>query len=87
MRILYSHRIQSRDGQSVHIEEMVAALPLDQILLETDSPFLTPHPRRGTRNEPANIPLVAEKIAQLHKIPLAQVAEQTCLNAKTLFNW
>ncbi|MFH2038615.1 MAG: TatD family hydrolase [Chloroflexota bacterium] len=68
-------------------QDLIAAIPLERLLLETDSPFLTPHPNRGQRNEPANIKLVATKVAELHKESLARVAEQTCINAEKLFNW
>lgn len=60
-------------------------LPLDHLLLETDAPFLAPHPHRGKRNEPAYIPLIAEEIARLHKISLEEVGRQTTENAKVLF--
>lgn len=61
-------------------------LPLDRLLLETDAPFLTPHPHRGKRNEPAYIPLIAEEIARLHQTTPKQVAEVTFDNACRLFN-
>ncbi|MFW5713861.1 MAG: TatD family hydrolase [Brevefilum sp.] len=60
-------------------------LPLNKILLETDAPFLTPHPHRGKRNEPAYIPLIAEEIARLHNTSPKLVAEITFSNAKFLF--
>lgn len=61
-------------------------LPLESLLVETDAPFLTPHPHRGRRNEPAYIPLIAEVIAQLHNTSPKQVAEITFANAQFLFN-
>jgi TatD DNase family protein len=64
---------------------LVRNLPIDHLLLETDAPFLTPHPHRGKRNEPAFIPLIAEVIAQLHEISLEEVAERTYANAMQLF--
>lgn len=60
-------------------------LPLENILLETDCPFLTPHPHRGERNEPSYIPLIASKIAQLKGISIKEVARQTAQNAFKLF--
>ena len=62
------------------------SLPIDHLLLETDAPYLTPHPHRGIRNEPAYIPLIAEEIARLHNISLEKVAEVTFQNAQKLFN-
>jgi len=61
------------------------ALPLERILLETDAPFLAPHPHRGKRNEPAYIPLIAEEIARLHNTSPKAVAETTYANAMRLF--
>lgn len=66
---------------------VVRELPLDRILLETDAPFLTPHPHRGERNEPAYIPLIAAEIARLHNISPEEVAEITYTNAQQLFQW
>ncbi|SFF03279.1 TatD family hydrolase [Alteribacillus iranensis] len=66
-------------------KEVAKEIPLDRLLVETDSPFLAPHPYRGKRNEPAYVRLVAEKIAELKEIPLEQLAEQTTKNAKNLF--
>ena len=69
------------------LRQVVAAVPLDRLLIETDSPFLTPHPHRGRRNEPAHVRFVAGKIAELHHQPLAVVAEATTENARRLFQW
>ncbi len=66
---------------------VVRNLPLDHLLLETDAPFLTPHPHRGQRNEPAYIPLIAEEIARLHNTSPKEVAEITTANALALFAW
>jgi len=54
-------------------------------MIETDSPYLTPEPYRGKRNEPAFVIEVAKKIAAIKKIPLEKVAEQTSKNAIELF--
>lgn len=69
------------------LQDVVIWAPLDRLLLETDAPFLTPHPHRGKRNEPANVRLVAEKIAELRGITFAEVAEITTANAERLFAW
>lgn len=66
---------------------MVELLPLDAIVLETDAPFLTPHPHRGERNEPAYIPLIAKKIADLKQIPPQEVSQRTLENAQSVFRW
>lgn len=65
--------------------ETVEYLPLDKILLETDSPYLAPVPNRGKRNSSLNIPLIAEKIADIKQIPYDKVVAQTEQNAKVLF--
>lgn len=67
------------------LAEVAAAVPLDRILLETDCPYLSPVPHRGQRNESSYIPLIAQKIADLRNIPLAQVAETTTATALQLF--
>jgi TatD DNase family protein len=69
-------------------QAVVTALPLDHILIETDAPFLTPHPYRGRwPNEPAYVAFVAEKIAGLHGLPLDTVINTTWENAAQLFLW
>lgn len=67
------------------LHEVARQVPLDRIVLETDSPFMTPSPHRGERNEPAMIRLVAERIAALREIPVEEVAAATTANAERLF--
>lgn len=67
------------------LAEAVKQIPLDRIVLETDAPYLTPVPHRGTRNESAYLPLVAAKIAELKGIGVEAVAEATTRNAQNLF--
>lgn len=69
------------------LQEVVRALPLDRLLVETDCPFLAPHPHRGKRNEPAYVRLVAERVAALKGIPLAEVTRATTANAQRLFGF
>lgn len=68
------------------LKEVIKKIDLKNIILETDSPFLTPEPYRGKQNEPYNIIYVAEKIAEIKKINLEEVLETTTLNAVDLFN-
>lgn len=68
-------------------QELLAALPLDRILIETDAPFLAPHPHRGKRNEPAYVHLIADKIALLFSCTIEQVATATSQNAQRLLAW
>ena len=67
------------------LREVVEKVPLEHLLIETDCPFLTPVPFRGKRNEPAHVKLVAEKIAELKKVPLEDVARSTVQNTINLF--
>jgi TatD DNase family protein len=66
---------------------IIGQLPLERLLIETDSPFLTPVPMRGKRNEPAFVIYIADKIAEIHMTTLEQVGEITTGNAARLFGW
>ncbi|MGM0951278.1 MAG: TatD family hydrolase [Bacillota bacterium] len=66
-------------------KEVVKEIPNDRLLIETDCPFLTPHPFRGKRNEPSYVKYVAEQIAELKGMTLEEVASITTENAKRLF--
>ena len=68
-------------------QEIVASLPLDHILIETDAPFQAPRPYRGKRNEPSYVRLIADKIALLHSCTVEEVAVVTSENARRLFAW
>ena len=63
------------------LPEIAANIPLEYLLLETDCPYLAPHPHRGTRNEPANIRPIAEFIANIRGITLEELAAATTANA------
>jgi TatD DNase family protein len=67
------------------LPEAAAFAPLDRILTETDSPYLTPHPFRGRRNEPACVLLVAERIAAIKGIAVETVGEAATRNLETVF--
>jgi len=69
------------------LREVVRWLPLEHLLLETDSPFLAPIPFRGKPNKPAHIPAIATFIAELREISLEELAQQTTANAERLFNF
>ncbi|WP_141993381.1 TatD family hydrolase [Bacillus sp. B4EP4a] len=66
-------------------KEVAAAVPLDRLLIETDCPYLAPHPYRGKRNEPSYVKLVAEQIAEIKQLTLEEVSQATTENAKKLF--
>lgn len=67
------------------LRDAVRVVPLDRLLIETDSPYLAPIPHRGRRNEPAHVRLVAEGVATTRSEPFATVAEATTANARRLF--
>ena len=67
------------------LDTVLPEVPLDKIILETDSPYLAPVPFRGKRNEPAYIPLIGEKVADFKKVGLDEVRQQTTKNALQLF--
>jgi len=66
-------------------KEVAEVIPMDRLLIETDCPYLAPHPFRGKRNEPGYVKLVAEQIAEIKGMSLEEVAEKTTANAKKLF--
>lgn len=71
--------------KSQQLRDIAARLPLDRLMVETDSPYLAPPPWRGKRNEPAFVAHVAEALARVHDVPLQQVIETTARNAADLF--
>lgn len=66
-------------------KEVAAAVPLDRLLIETDCPYLAPHPYRGKRNEPSYVKFVAEQIAEIKQLTIEEVSKATTENAKKLF--
>lgn len=68
-----------------HTVEVAGLTPMDRILVETDSPYLTPEPRRGKRNEPTYVREIVKKIAEIKNLPFEVVAAQTMRNAETIF--
>ena len=71
---------------SKNASEVIKMVPNDKILVETDSPYLSPEPYRGTRNDPRNVKFMAEKIAQTKEIEIETVAKNTYENAEKIFN-
>lgn len=65
--------------------EAIQAVPLERILIETDSPYLAPEPKRGTRNDSRNVKYIAQKVAQVKGVTLEEVAKVTYENAKKIF--
>ncbi len=71
---------------SKQLAAIVADIPLSMLLLETDAPYLTPVPHRGTRNEPKYIPLIAKKVAEIQQTSAGKIEEATTANARSLFS-
>jgi TatD DNase family protein len=67
------------------LRAVAATVPLERLLVETDSPYLAPVPLRGKRNEPANVVHTAECLAGLHGVSLQDICERTSRNARDLF--
>lgn len=68
-----------------HTVEVARNAPIDRILVETDSPYLTPEPRRGKRNEPTYVREIVKKLAELRNLSIEDVAEKTMRNAESVF--
>ena len=70
---------------SKNANEIISMVPNDRILIETDSPYLSPEPLRGKRNDPRNVKYIARKISEVKGITLEEVADITYNNAKRIF--
>lgn len=73
--------------KSNHNKSVIESVPLDYIVLETDSPYLTPEPYRGTKNSPLYLPLVANALAKLKAVEYNEVAAKTSSNARRIFDF
>jgi TatD DNase family protein len=83
MALSFGGPLTFRNAKDLH--SLLAQLPLERLLLETDAPYLTPHPLRGRRNEPAYIPLIAQGLAEIKGIDVTAVAGATSALAKAVF--
>jgi TatD DNase family protein len=68
-----------------HLPDVLKEIPLEKIMLETDAPYLSPVPYRGKRNESSYIPIIAERLAEVKRVTLGEVAQLTTANAEALF--
>lgn len=71
-------------GNAREIQEVAKKAPIDRILVETDSPFLAPDPHRGKTNEPENVKIVVQFVANLRNLPFDKIAEATTRNAESI---
>lgn len=71
--------------KNAKLDEALVNVPLKYLVLETDAPYLTPAPFRGKRNEPAYIPYIAKKLAEIYGVSVEEIAQQTTENATTVF--
>ena len=81
--ISFSGNITFKNAKSEAILELV---PMDKMLIETDSPYLTPEPYRRKRNNPSMVKLVAQRVSEVKKVPIETVTEITYKNANEIFN-
>ena len=72
-------------NQAQNVRDMACEIPLDRLLIETDSPWLSPAPHRGKPNHPGRVALVAEKLAEIRHEPLETIITQSYANANKLF--
>lgn len=70
---------------SKNANEVIKSVPIEKILIETDSPYLSPEPVRGTRNDSRNVKYIAQKIAEVKEMPIEEFAKQVYKNAKEIF--
>ena len=73
--------------KSDELREVFKFIPVHKILLETDSPYMSPEPFRGKPNTPANIPIINKALAAIHEMTEEDMADQTTLNAKDFFGF
>jgi TatD DNase family protein len=72
-------------GKSEKLQDVIRHIPVTDILVETDAPYLTPHPNRGKRNEPAYVIHTARKVAEIKGLSLEELASVTYQNTKNVF--
>jgi TatD DNase family protein len=85
MHISFAGQLTFTNRKFDALREVARCVPLDRLLVETDSPYLAPEPHRGERNEPAHVALTARRLAELRGMAAEQMALQTTANARKLF--
>jgi TatD DNase family protein len=79
----YAGNITFKNAQN--IRDLAKITPLPRLMVETDAPFLSPEPRRGLGNVPANVKIVAQRLAEIKVVSFEEIAEATTQNARQLF--
>ena len=74
-------------SKSQRLQETIEKIDISNLIIETDAPYLCPHPYRGKRNEPLYVKFIAEKLAEMKKLEINEVIAITSENAKNLFSW
>ena len=72
-------------GETVELSQLCTNTPLERIVVETDAPFLTPEPKRGSRNEPSYVIITARRIAEIKAVSFEQIENVTTQNATNIF--
>ncbi len=85
LHISFAGMLTFRNRSTDALREVAPSIPIDRLLVETDSPYLSPEPRRGRTNEPAHVAWTARKLAELRGIPVADLARALTANARELF--
>lgn len=85
LHLSFAGMVTFRNATLDPLREVAARMPIDRLLVETDSPYLSPHPFRGKTNEPARVAVTAARIAELRGVEPAVIARQSTENARRLF--
>lgn len=83
--VSFSGMVTFQNKSLAFMADLVREAPAEALLVETDSPYLAPAPYRGQRNEPARVREVAERVAAIRSVPLAEIEEGTTRNARRIF--
>jgi TatD DNase family protein len=86
LHISFAGMVTFQNASLDSLRDVATRVPLDRLLVETDSPYLSPHPLRGRRNEPAHVAHTARRLAELRGLSLSDLARSTTTNARRLFS-
>jgi TatD DNase family protein len=86
LHISFAGMVTFQNASLDALRDVASRVPLDRLLVETDSPYLSPHPMRGRRNEPAHVSHTAGRLAELRGMSVSDLARSTTANARRLFS-